>query len=282
MTDEESLEFLARFEELLGASGWRTICSPGALVEQWRNFVNDCTVGYVDNIYEYENDRSVRDVLARTLLDPSLNRFEAAHVHRAEIDSIDRVFRELCRTDVEMSDASRPWWHRCVPRTAGGELADDLARLYDIAPRPDACRRDTTDYRRWWRDELEGVDCQGLSDTEIEQVALDQGVELPEAYAGFLAVAGRRCGDLWIGTTAFYPAILGLRDDATELLTEDEADWTLADTDVVIAMHQGYTFLYLSGREPDPAVHRYVEGEERSERIFERFSSLILTSVGDS
>ena len=58
--------------------------------------------------------------------------------------------------------------------------------------------QDKTDYQRWWHAELDGVDCEGLSAGEVSRVATDQGVTLPDAYSGFLNVAGRRCGDLWV------------------------------------------------------------------------------------
>ena len=126
--------FLQAFEELVGASGWRTIPSPAQLVEQWEQFVELCEDGYDDNIYEFENDRSVRDLLGRALHDSTLRAFPELAELRSAVDRIDDRYRQLCRDDVVMGREGDPWWRRCVPANAGGELADDLLDKYRIEP----------------------------------------------------------------------------------------------------------------------------------------------------
>lgn len=127
--------FLERFEELVGASGWRTPASPAQLVARWEQFVEQCEDGYDDNIYEYDNDRSVRDLLGRALHDATLRDFPELDELRKAVDLIDDRFRALCRDDVVMGAEGDPWWRRCVPDNAGGELAEDLLDKYGIEAR---------------------------------------------------------------------------------------------------------------------------------------------------
>lgn len=127
-------EFLERFEEFLGASGWRVIVSPSTLVAQWRGFVEICDEGYSSTIYEYENERSVRDLLEKALNDPVLRTFPEVEVLRESVDEIDRRFRAQCRDGAAMAAADAAWWRRCVPRRADGEFADDLRSMFGIEP----------------------------------------------------------------------------------------------------------------------------------------------------
>jgi hypothetical protein len=127
-------EFIARFDEFIGASGWRASRSPAQLVTQWADFVGACEAGYSSTIYEYENERSVRDLLDRALHDPILRKFPQLDELHREVERIDERFRRVCREDVTFRDADTPWWRRCVPRRAEGEFAEDLESMYGIHP----------------------------------------------------------------------------------------------------------------------------------------------------
>jgi hypothetical protein len=126
--------FLEAFEELVGASGWRRIPSPSELLQQWEAFVEACEEGYDDNIHEFENDRSVRDLWGRILHDPTLRRFPELDDLREAVERIDERYRRLSRDDVLLGRDGDPWWRRRVPRQVGDELADDLAERYGIEP----------------------------------------------------------------------------------------------------------------------------------------------------
>ncbi|SDS63119.1 hypothetical protein [Microlunatus soli] len=135
MTD--SIEFLRRYRELARSSGWRAVDSPFQLVDRWAEFVGLCTEDYDETIYEYTNDRAVRDALQIVLDDPELARYERFDLLLEAVRSLDAQFLAACRTDVAMAPAGSPWWQRCVPRTASGEFADDLRRLHGIEPARD-------------------------------------------------------------------------------------------------------------------------------------------------
>jgi len=136
------------------------------------------------------------------------------------------------------------------------------------------------DYLSWWREKLQGVPCEAATADEVAQIAADQDVALPKAYESFLLTAGRRCGHLWIGSHAFFfPSLVGLRTAATELLEEFDTGFALGSADVVIGMHEGYDFLFLSGVEANPAVFRFTEGHSGPTQVADRFSELVLSAL---
>lgn len=108
----------------------------------------------------------------------------------------------------------------------------------------------------------------GCSDEEIAAVVRAQRVvALPALYRDFLAVMGKRPYPLMQGTDWAYQDLLELRQDAAELLDENDVDQSMLDDALVIAMHQGYVLYYIPGAStapPDPPVWTYVEGEEPS------------------
>lgn len=137
-------------------------------------------------------------------------------------------------------------------------------------------------YAAWWRSRLADVNCVGLDSGEVAAVLADQGVaRLPAAYAGFLEVAGRQCGPLWSGSDAFFPTLLGLRVAADELLDEWEIDADLAANDVVVAMHQGYEFLYLPQGEDDPPVMRFTEGNAVAQQVGPSFTRFVVSALDE-
>lgn len=126
--------FLERFEEFIGASGWRTQPSPAELVSYWQDFVEVCVEGYSSTIYEFENERAVRDLLEEAFNDPNLRSFPELSSLRQSVYQIDEDFRRICRDDVAIGKDNAPWWRRCVPRRAQGDFADDLRSKYGIEP----------------------------------------------------------------------------------------------------------------------------------------------------
>lgn len=141
---------------------------------------------------------------------------------------------------------------------------------------------DEISYPVWWRSRLAEISCVGLENGELAAVVADQSVtRLPAAYEGFLKVAGKQCGALWAGSDAFFPALLGLRAAADELLAECETDIDLAANDVVVAMHQGYEFLYLPEGGDDPPVMRFIEGDAVPHEVGPSFTQFVLSALDE-
>jgi hypothetical protein len=99
----------------------------------------------------------------------------------------------------------------------------------------------------------------GLSPGEIEAIEYEQTAPIGAAYRRFLELAGGGVGTFLQGSDVFHPLVLGLRQAAEDLLAENKVPVTLASTDRVILMHQGYCFDFLQGSGPDPEVWTYNE-----------------------
>jgi hypothetical protein len=92
---------------------------------------------------------------------------------------------------------------------------------------------------------------------EIVEVQASHPVALPPEYEQFLALMGRRAGDLLRGTDFYYPGILGLANAGRELLRDNDALHLLPEGSVILGMHQGYELYWL---EKPGAVRWYKEG----------------------
>ena len=119
----------------------------------------------------------------------------------------------------------------------------------------------------------------GLTEDEISEVEADQATPLPGVYREFLKTMGKGAGRLLVGSDAFYPSILGLKDAARELLAESGDPFELEESDVVVLMHQGYTFLFLRGIGEDPPVFQWVEGDPEPKQIASTLPELLSSEL---
>ena len=116
----------------------------------------------------------------------------------------------------------------------------------------------------------------GCRRDEIEHIARDQGVKLPQAYIKFLERTG--CKDYLghNGIALFYPDILGLKHEAQELLDESPGLLSLPDDALVFTMNQGFQFLFMLASEgDDPPVYHYVEGDRGAVKAYESFTEFL-------
>jgi hypothetical protein len=123
-----------------------------------------------------------------------------------------------------------------------------------------------------------GPPIQGLTDDEIREIQIDQGLRsFPVYYREFLRRMGRCAGQFLIGTDAFYPALLGIKVDVFELLRENAVSHLIGGDAVVIGMHQGYQAYWLeTAYENDPAVYLYQEGDSDIHARWTSFSAFLL------
>lgn len=105
---------------------------------------------------------------------------------------------------------------------------------------------------------------QGCSAAEIEAVRVDQAVSrIPAPYVRLLGRLGRRAGPLLVGSDAFYPEILGLKEHSRQLLVEAAVGLSLGPDALVIAVHQGYQFFWIpSVLDDNPQVLQFQEGDD--------------------
>ena len=152
-----------------GGDGARASAVAVGSVEQWSSFVEPCEDGYAEDIYEYENDLSVRDILERILRSDQLQKFEQMAWARAQVNDADQRFRELLS---EQEIRSHGAWQRRMPRVIGAELAADVRERYGV---------DIT---------VQGTTAHRIRDTETR--TLDAGLSAP----GTLVISGKYHGDV--------------------------------------------------------------------------------------
>jgi hypothetical protein len=128
----DTREFVERFRAAVLAQGGRPVSSPFTLIDKWRHVVDLVEDGYNDNIYEYINDLSVRDLIDRLLRDAGLAQFEQMEWFRAHVREIDAELTALLRQEPVNPDPDVPWWRARIPAYAGAELVADLAETYGV------------------------------------------------------------------------------------------------------------------------------------------------------
>lgn len=123
-------------------------------------------------------------------------------------------------------------------------------------------------------------DVQGCSDEELSSLKVSVGHILPNAYECFLLKFGEGAGGFMQGTDIFYSSLKGLKEEAIELLEENEEGFGLPDDAFVFSMHQGYEFLYFKLSDgDDPEVYQYVEGNGKSEKVWRSFTEFMQQSL---
>lgn len=117
----------------------------------------------------------------------------------------------------------------------------------------------------------------GLDRGAIQQVQDAWQVEyLPERYVAFLAGLGMRAGRLLVGTDAFFPEILEMRESAISFFDENEGWMALPEGAMVFAMHQGYQVYWFSdSAAPDPEVVLYMEQRKEPMQVWPSFTGFL-------
>lgn len=141
----------------------------------------------------------------------------------------------------------------------------NIDELLDVLVSANLCRRE----------EIRGCSVQEVADLEASV-----GLVLPARYREFLLLAGKGAGEFYVGTDFFVPQILGLNDDAAELLAENNESFALPDDAFVFLMHQGYQFNYFrAGEGDDPPVYYYHEARGAPVQTMPSFSAFLLDAI---
>ncbi|MDG4778646.1 hypothetical protein O7614_03170 [Micromonospora sp. WMMD961] len=129
MTDPTG--FAERFQAVVASTGARPRL-PGELLAQWAQFVEFCEEGYDDNLDEYDNDLTVRDLIERVLNAPALEGVPELRWMREQVAESDERFRALLGSEPLPFEVPRPWWRARLPRYGGAEMVDDARRRYGV------------------------------------------------------------------------------------------------------------------------------------------------------
>ena len=104
----------------------------------------------------------------------------------------------------------------------------------------------------------------------------NHGDDLPDSYRTFLKCFGKRAGDFQKGSLFFYDDLFNLKEEANDLLLENNAENLLGKNAFIFWFHQGYEFFYFNTDEgPDPPVYFYCEGFNEMEKRWDHFSEYL-------
>ena len=123
--------FLQECSKILQDSSWQGSLSPYELLEEWKQFVDECRSGYEMDIYEYDNDLSVRDAIEKIISEKRLKPYQEYQEFKNLVLSIDKAFQELLSVSLERGDRS-DWWGKGVLKKAGEEYVNDIKDRYQF------------------------------------------------------------------------------------------------------------------------------------------------------
>jgi hypothetical protein len=119
------------FIAAVAAQGRRATWGLLQFIEAWQTFVVEVAAGYSGDLYEYENELSVRDDLEFALSNPDLQKYPEWADLQAAITTIDSRFRSLLEQGPGVHLDAK-WWRARLPARAGAEFAEDAKRLFGV------------------------------------------------------------------------------------------------------------------------------------------------------
>ena len=123
-------------------------------------------------------------------------------------------------------------------------------------------------------------DIRGASLDDVAALERAIGRGLPQQYREFLFGIGCGAGEFFQGTDIFLSALDGLKDEAINLLKENDEGVELGEDAFVFSMHQGYEFTYFNTCEgDDPPIYQYVEGNGPPVLTWNSFSDFLRDSI---
>src|SRR5690349_10954979 len=102
MISDNSL-FSKKANDILSKRGWLRFTSPESLLKGWEGMIAACKKGYEDNIYEYDNDISIREHIELLLSSEILKEYPEFHEFSEAVKSLDTKFSELLQKDAKRS-----------------------------------------------------------------------------------------------------------------------------------------------------------------------------------
>jgi hypothetical protein len=121
----------------------------------------------------------------------------------------------------------------------------------------------------------------GCTEKQIRLIESRASLRLPKCYRDFLAVMGVSAGNFLAGNDYCFPFVLKFRKSAEALLQSYQASFRLPAPAFVFIISQGCAFLffYCEDSVEDPPVFMFTEDDSEPRRVFDSFSSWLLTAV---
>lgn len=102
------------------------------LVNSWKDFVDDCKIGYSESIYEFDYDLQIRDELQEFISSDIFTRLDYKNEIIKKIDLIDNEFINIL-IFINVNDSDLPFWKRKkVLKYAKGDYVTDVLNIFGI------------------------------------------------------------------------------------------------------------------------------------------------------
>ncbi len=127
--------------------------------------------------------------------------------------------------------------------------------------------------------EATGTKLVGCSDKEILDIEKYFGDNLPKEYENFMRIAGKKAGELFVGSDVFYPNVLNTKRGTKDLLEENNLVGIIPDNVSPFFMHQGYIINFFLDNSDDPKVYEFMEGDAKPKLLYDRFSEFLNDNI---
>ncbi|WP_438387114.1 hypothetical protein [Actinopolyspora saharensis] len=124
--------FRREFREALIEAKCARMYSPEDLIEMWDDFVGYCEYGYLENIEEYNNDRSTRDLIEDVLNSEKISQGKEIADFSKKVEKIDERFGSILASESIRPDGPPYWWKCFPPKYAGPELVDCVRKYFGV------------------------------------------------------------------------------------------------------------------------------------------------------
>jgi len=116
----------------------------------------------------------------------------------------------------------------------------------------------------------------GCSEEELLEIEEFFNLKLPGAYKDYMRKFGKASGAFLEECGIYYPNMLRNRERA-ETLLNNNTDYKLKDSDLVIITRYGYEFYFFDTEDgnPDPPVYRYRENRDEPVLLADSFKAAI-------
>jgi hypothetical protein len=126
-----STEYLAAVKRALKGFSARYQQSPSELLRNWQRFVDAALDGYPAGWYDFDNERGIRDVIQAVIDDEGVRSHPEAQEWVRRVSDVDARYRSIL-VPLTGKASTVPWWRAGVPCYGGDELAQDVARMYNL------------------------------------------------------------------------------------------------------------------------------------------------------
>lgn len=121
--------FWQEVDSILSQQAVRKFSSYLKVIEAWDSFVQDCESGYEMNLYEYDNDLSIRGLIQKILSESALKKYPLYFDFKTQIDVIDARLKAMFSTK-NFRIEKKTWWEQGVLENAGDAYKVDISSRY--------------------------------------------------------------------------------------------------------------------------------------------------------